>query len=353
MADVALKHVSKNWGSFVAVRDQSLEIRDGEFMVLLGPSGCGKTTTMRMIAGLEEPSSGDILIGGQRVNDLPPRERDIAMVFQSYGLYPHMSVGENIGYPLKLRGIKGAEREARVREAAAKVELEPLLARRPKELSGGQRQRVALARAIVRRPTVFLMDEPLSNLDAKLRVSTRAEIKHLQHELGVTTVYVTHDQIEAMTLAHRVAVMNHGEICQLATPEVIYDAPADLFVAGFIGSPSMNLVRGEHADGIFTAPGGLRAVTRVPRHAGRAVLGIRPEDVTVVPMGTGDVDAAIYAVELTGDAVLVTVLVGEARLIAKADRSWRAETGSRVALRFDATRLHLFDADTTKRLHPD
>jgi len=353
MADVALRRVSKNWGSFVAVRDQSLEIRDGEFMVLLGPSGCGKTTTMRMIAGLEEPSSGDILIGGQRVNDLPPRDRDIAMVFQSYGLYPHMTVAENIGYPLKLRGIKGAERDARVRAAAAKVELEPLLARRPKELSGGQRQRVALARAIIRRPTVFLMDEPLSNLDAKLRVSTRAEIKHLQHELGVTTVYVTHDQIEAMTLAHRVAVMNHGEIRQLATPEVIYDRPADLFVAGFIGSPPMNLVAGTHEEGVFTAPGGLRAVTRVARHAGRAVLGIRPEDVTVAPAGAGDVDAAIYAVELTGDAVLVTVRIGEARLIAKADRTWRAEPGSAVALRFDATRLHLFDADTTKRLNPE
>jgi multiple sugar transport system ATP-binding protein len=352
MADVVLRNVSKNWGSFVAVRDQSLEIRDGEFMVLLGPSGCGKTTTMRMIAGLEEPSSGDILIGGQRVNDLPPRERDIAMVFQSYGLYPHMTVGENIGYPLKLRGIKGAEREARVRAAAAKVELEPLLHRRPKELSGGQRQRVALARAIVRRPTVFLMDEPLSNLDAKLRVSTRAEIKHLQHELGVTTVYVTHDQIEAMTLAHRVAVMNLGEIRQLATPEEIYDAPADLFVAGFIGSPPMNLMHGDHAGGVFTAPGGLRAVTRVAQHAGPAVLGIRPEDITVQPTGAGDVDATIYAVELTGDAVLVTALIGDARIIAKADRGWRAEIGSSVALRLDAARLHLFDAQTTKRLQP-
>jgi len=353
MADVTLRHVSKNWGSFVAVRDQSLAIRDGEFMVLLGPSGCGKTTTMRMIAGLEEPSSGDILIGGQRVNDLPPRERDIAMVFQSYGLYPHMSVAENIGYPLKLRGIKGAERDARIRAAAAKVELEPLLHRRPKELSGGQRQRVALARAIVRRPTVFLMDEPLSNLDAKLRVSTRAEIKHLQHELGVTTVYVTHDQIEAMTLAHRVAVMNQGEIRQLATPEVIYDEPADLFVAGFIGSPPMNLVPGTHADGRFLAPGGLDAVTRVARHAGRAVLGVRPEDVTVCAAGQGDVDAAVYAVELTGDAVLVTVLVGEARLIAKADRSWRAEIGRTIGLSLAPNRLHLFDAETTKRLQPE
>jgi multiple sugar transport system ATP-binding protein len=353
MAEVALNRVTKAWGGFTAVRDQSLEIRDGEFMVLLGPSGCGKTTTMRMIAGLEEPTSGDILIGGARVNDLPPRERDIAMVFQSYGLYPHMTVEDNIGYPLKLRGVRGADRAAQVRAAAAKVELGDLLHRKPKELSGGQRQRVALARAIVRRPTVFLMDEPLSNLDAKLRVSTRAEIKHLQHELGVTTVYVTHDQIEAMTLAHRVAVMQSGEIRQLATPEVIYDRPADLFVAGFIGSPPMNLVQGTHRDGVFTAPGGFHTETRVAHHAGPAVLGVRPEDVTVAPAGDGDLDTSIYAVELTGDAVLVTAIAGEARLIAKADRAWRAEIGSTIALRLDATRLHLFDASTTKRLNPE
>jgi multiple sugar transport system ATP-binding protein len=353
LAEVLLRNVTKRWGGFVAVRDQSLAVRDGEFMVLLGPSGCGKTTTMRMVAGLEEPTSGDILIGGARVNDLPPRERDVAMVFQSYGLYPHMTVSENIGYPLKLRGIGGAERERQVQAAAAKVELTGLLHRKPRELSGGQRQRVALARAIIRRPTVFLMDEPLSNLDAKLRVSTRAEIKHLQYELGVTTIYVTHDQIEAMTLAHRVAVMSQGEIRQLDTPEAIYDRPADLFVAGFIGSPPMNLMPGQHADGVFTAPGGLRAGTRVTRHDGAAVLGIRPEDVSVAPAGAGDVDAAVYAVELTGDAVLVTVTIGEARLIARADRAWRAETGSTIGLRLDRRRLHLFDAATTRRLQPE
>jgi multiple sugar transport system ATP-binding protein len=353
MADVVLKNITKRWGGFTAVRDQSLTIRDGEFMVLLGPSGCGKTTTMRMVAGLEEPTAGDILIGGERVNDLPPRERDVAMVFQSYGLYPHMSVADNIGYPLKLRGIRGAERQRQIEAAAAKVELGDLLHRKPRELSGGQRQRVALARAIVRRPKVFLMDEPLSNLDAKLRVSTRAEIKHLQYELGVTTIYVTHDQIEAMTLAHRVAVMSQGEIRQLDTPEAIYDRPADLFVAGFIGSPPMNLVQGTHAGGVFTAPGGIRAETRVPRHAGPAVLGIRPEDVTVAPAGAGDLDASVYAVELTGDAVLVTAIAGEARLIAKADRAWRAEPGTTIGLRTDATRLHLFDAASTRRLNPE
>jgi multiple sugar transport system ATP-binding protein len=349
MADVTLRDVTKAWGGFTAVKRQSLEIRDGEFMVLLGPSGCGKTTTMRMIAGLEEPSSGDILIGGRRVNDLPPRERDIAMVFQSYGLYPHMNVGDNIGYPLKLRGIRGEERARLVREAAAKVELAELLHRKPRELSGGQRQRVALARAIVRRPTVFLMDEPLSNLDAKLRVSTRAEIKHLQYELGVTTVYVTHDQIEAMTLAHRVAVMNAGEIRQLGTPEEIYDRPADLFVAGFIGSPPMNLLRGEIADGEFRAPGDVRMPVRHTR-CGAAVLGIRPEDIRVVAPEDGAIRAAIYTVELTGESTLVTADVGGARISARADRAFRAPIGTPIGLEVDAARLSLFDVSTTLRL---
>jgi multiple sugar transport system ATP-binding protein len=349
MADVTLRDVTKAWGGFTAVKRQSLEIRDGEFMVLLGPSGCGKTTTMRMIAGLEEPSSGDILIGGRRVNDLPPRERDIAMVFQSYGLYPHMNVGDNIGYPLKLRGIRGEERARLVREAATKVELAELLHRKPRELSGGQRQRVALARAIVRRPTVFLMDEPLSNLDAKLRVSTRAEIKHLQYELGVTTVYVTHDQIEAMTLAHRVAVMNAGEIRQLGTPEEIYDRPADLFVAGFIGSPPMNLLRGEVADGQFRAPGDVRMAVR-HAHRGGAVLGIRPEDIRVVAPEDGAIRAATYTVELTGESTLVTADVGGARISARADRAFRAPIGTPIGLTIDAARLSLFDCSTTLRL---
>jgi len=349
MAGVTLREVTKAWAGFTAVKRQSLEIRDGEFMVLLGPSGCGKTTTMRMIAGLEEPSAGDIVIGGRRVNDLPPRERDVAMVFQSYGLYPHMSVADNIGYPLKLRGIRGAERERQVRDAAAKVELGDLLHRKPRELSGGQRQRVALARAIVRRPTAFLMDEPLSNLDAKLRVSTRAEIKHLQYELGVTTIYVTHDQIEAMTLAHRVAVMNAGEIRQLGTPEEIYDRPADLFVAGFIGSPPMNLLRGDVAEGEFTAAGGVR-IPVGHAHRGAAVLGIRPEDVRVVAPEAGDIRAAIYAVELTGESTLVTADVGGARVSARADRAFRAPIGTSVGLAIDAARLSLFDPATTLRL---
>ena len=219
MASVTLKNITKSWGDITAVNDISLNIQDNEFMVLLGPSGCGKTTTMRMIAGLEEPSEGDIYIGEKRVNDELPKDRDVAMVFQNYGLYPHMSVYENIRYPLKVRKVPKLQHEDLVRKTAGKVEIENLLNRRPRELSGGQRQRVALARAIVRAPTVFLMDEPLSNLDAKLRVSMRAELKHLQHELRITTIYVTHDQIEAMTLAHRVAVMDNGIISQLDVPE--------------------------------------------------------------------------------------------------------------------------------------
>jgi multiple sugar transport system ATP-binding protein len=221
MAGVQLKTITKRWGDVVGVDDQSLDIRDKEFLVLLGPSGCGKTTTMRMIAGLEEPTSGEIWIGDRMVNDDLPKDRDVAMVFQNYGLYPHMTVRENISYPLKVRGVPKSEWEKRIGLAARRVQLGELLGRKPRQLSGGQRQRVALARAIVREPKVFLMDEPLSNLDAKLRVSTRAELKHLQHELATTTIYVTHDQIEAMTLADRVAVMNFGVIQQLAPPEEI------------------------------------------------------------------------------------------------------------------------------------
>ena len=231
MASVTLNEITKRWGDFTAVDQVSLEVRDQEFMVLLGPSGCGKTTTMRMVAGLEEPSEGEIFIGEKMVNDELPKDRDVAMVFQNYGLYPHMSVYENIRYPLKVRKVDKSLHAEQVRIAAEKVQLGHLLNRRPRELSGGQRQRVALARAIVRTPTVFLMDEPLSNLDAKLRVNMRAELKHLQHELKITTIYVTHDQIEAMTLADRVAVMNEGVISQHDTPERNYNDQENLYVA--------------------------------------------------------------------------------------------------------------------------
>src|SRR5213595_2420348 len=245
MATVTFDHVSKRYGDVIAVNDLNLEINDGEFMVLVGPSGCGKTTSLRMIAGLEEISAGDLKIGDRIVNDVPPKDRDIAMVFQSYALYPHMTVRDNMAFGLKLRKLPKADIEKRVNEAAGILSLEKLLDRKPKELSGGQRQRVALGRAIVREPSVFLMDEPLSNLDAKLRVQTRAEIARLHQRLGTTTVYVTHDQVEAMTMGTRIAVMDKGELQQVGAPQDLYDSPRKLFVAGFIGSPAMNFVNVE------------------------------------------------------------------------------------------------------------
>jgi multiple sugar transport system ATP-binding protein len=349
MVEVALKGVTKRWGSFVGVRSIDLVIRDREFIVFLGPSGCGKTTTMRMIAGLEDPTEGDILIGGKVVNDLEPKDRDVAMVFQNYGLYPNLTVYENIRFPLKVRRIDPASHDARVRKAASMVELGDLLARRPKELSGGQRQRVALARAIVREPAVFLMDEPLSNLDAKLRVSTRAQIKNLQHELKVTTIYVTHDQIEAMTLADRVVVMNKGAFQQVGTPTEIYDSPANTFVAGFIGSPAMNLVDGDISDGVFVAPG-----IRVPGLdrgvAGPVTLGFRAEDVAMAAPDAAEIAAPIYSVELLGDATLVTIRSGAALVAAKASKTFRAEIGDPVGFRLAAHHCHLFDCTTGLRI---
>jgi multiple sugar transport system ATP-binding protein len=349
MAGVTFKGVTKRWGTFVGVRELDLEVEDEEFLVLLGPSGCGKTTTMRMVAGLEEPTDGEIWIGGDVVNDMAPRERDVAMVFQNYGLYPHMTVRDNIGYPLKVRGLPKAQARQMVDKAAAQVELGPYLDRKPGQLSGGQRQRVALARSLVRTPRVFLMDEPLSNLDAKLRVTMRAELKHLHHELRVTTIYVTHDQMEAMTLASRIAVMNRGVIMQLAAPEVIYNDPANLFVAGFIGSPSMNLLDGALVDGTFR--GGSLAV---PDLGGgtrdRVVLGVRPEDVSVVPTGTGLVDVPVYAFELTGESVLVTVTIGDKHVSARADRHFRCEIGDHVGISFQRERTYLFDAASEDRI---
>ena len=350
MASISLRNLTKRWGDFVAVDDQSLEVGDKEFLVLLGPSGCGKTTTMRMIAGLEEPTAGEVWIGERLVNDELPRDRDVAMVFQNYGLYPHMTVRGNIAYPLKVRGVKSADEIARrVRGAAAKVQLEDLLDRKPRALSGGQRQRVALARAIVRTPRVFLMDEPLSNLDAKLRVSMRAELKHLSHELQITTVYVTHDQIEAMTLADRVAVMNRGRIQQLGTPEEIYDDPRNLFVAGFIGSPAMNLVVGALEAGQFRASGvAIAGVGGGSRES--VVLGVRPEDLAIAEPGRGSFDAEVYANELTGESVLVTVEIAGRRIAAKAERHTRLAIGEPVGIRVDPAHAYLFDEATGERL---
>ena len=312
MSEIILKNITKRWGDFVGVADMNLTIPDKEFLVLLGPSGCGKTTTMRMIAGLEDATSGDILIDGKRVNDLDPKDRDVAMVFQSYALYPNMNVYENIRFPLKVRGIDPKSHDARVRRASAMVELDDFLHRKPAELSGGQRQRVALARAIVREPNVFLMDEPLSNLDAKLRVSTRAQIKNLSHELAVTTIYVTHDQIEAMTLADRVVVMEKGIVQQVGSPTEMYDRPAKTFVAGFIGNPAMNLIEGSAKNGVFSA-----ASTEIPGLATpdqNVTLGFSAEDASVVEKG-GQINAPIYTLELLGDATMVTVRIGQHLLV--------------------------------------
>lgn len=349
MAEVRLIDIEKKYGAFLAVPKQSLTIKDGEFLVLLGPSGCGKTTTMRMIAGLEDITSGDLLIKDERVNDKSPKDRDIAMVFQNYGLYPHMTVRKNIEYPLKLRGMPKSERRKRVEQTAAKVELDGLLERRPAELSGGQRQRVALARAIVRTPSIFLMDEPLSNLDAKLRVTMRAELKHLHHELGVTTVYVTHDQMEAMTLANRVAVMREGRIVQLDTPKKIYAEPADLFVAGFIGSPSMNLIDGAVAGGIFRAPGVEMPVALADQSG--VVLGIRPEDLTLTQDPGAPIKGSLYALELTGDSTLVTLRNGASSVCARGHADYEADIDSPCHLSpKDGARLHLFDRASGERI---
>ena len=348
MASITLKNINKRWGSFVGVKDFNLEIADREFLVLLGPSGCGKTTTMRMIAGLEDVTEGEIYIGDRKVNDLEPKDRDIAMVFQSYGLYPNMSVWENIRFPLKIRKVDPATHQERVQRAVDMVELQDFTDRRPAALSGGQRQRVALARAIVREPTVFLMDEPLSNLDAKLRVSTRAQIKNLQHELKTTTIYVTHDQIEAMTLADRVVVMNQGIVQQVATPREIYDKPANTFVAGFMGTPAMNLVEGVIESGVFrTENMEVSGLSTTP--SGRVTLGFRAEDAYLADANS-QINAAVYSMELLGEASMVTMRVGGAIVAIKADKDFDTDIGNSVNAAVPASICHLFDIETGDRL---
>jgi len=347
MAEIRLKNVSKRWGSFVGVDNFNLDIADKEFLVLLGPSGCGKTTTMRMIAGLEDCSEGDIYIGDNRVNDLEPKDRDVAMVFQSYGLYPNMNVYDNIRFPLKVRKVPTSEHDTRVMRASAMVELDDFLHRKPAELSGGQRQRVALARAIVREPTVFLMDEPLSNLDAKLRVSTRAQIKNLQHALATTTIYVTHDQIEAMTLADRVVVMNAGLVQQVGTPTDIYDYPANTFVAGFIGSPAMNLMEGQMKGGVFSAENVEIAGLNAPD--GKLTLGYRAEDAELAA-DQAEINSSIYTLELLGDATMITVRAGGSMVTVKAPKDFRAEIGDAVSYSVPASICHLFDVSTGARV---
>lgn len=348
MARLQLKNVNKRWGDFVGVENFDLDIADEEFLVLLGPSGCGKSTTMRMIAGLEQVTEGEIWLGDRMVNKLEPKDRDISMVFQSYGLYPNLSVYENIRFPLRVRRVPREEHDEMVQRAVSMVELDEFVDRRPADLSGGQRQRVALGRAIVRKPTVFLMDEPLSNLDAKLRVSTRAQIKNLQSKLKTTTVYVTHDQIEAMTLADRVVVMNKGRIQQVGTPTEIYDLPANVFVASFIGSPAMNLVEGRLENGVFEGHG-VRVGGLDTGHTGNVTLGFRAEDAEIVD-SDGEISAPMYSIELLGEASMVTWRLGDALVSIRANKSFRAEIEEIVQARIPSGVCHLFDTASGERL---
>lgn len=351
---ISFNHITKRFGNNNVVDDLSLEINDGEFVVLLGPSGCGKTTTLRMLAGLETISDGDIFIDSERVNDVPTQHRDLAMVFQSYALYPHMTVAENIGYPLRVRKIGAAERIQRINRVGALLEIQSLLDRKPKQLSGGERQRVALARAIIREPRAYLMDEPLSNLDARLRVQMRAELKRLQQQLGTTTIYVTHDQAEAMTLAHRVAVMKQGKLQQFDTPLNIYNQPANRFVAEFVGSPCMNFIEGliDLADRRFVSEAFVvnladDQIAGLQSHSKRVVLGIRPEHVQICEQSQPQAIAAtVYVTELMGNETLVFVSVVNNRLIVRAPAEFRAAVETKVWLNPAIEKAHFFDAET-------
>jgi multiple sugar transport system ATP-binding protein len=363
MARVRLEGVRKIYqdGGHIAVHGVDLDVADGEFVVLVGPSGCGKSTTLRMIAGLESITAGRLYIGDRLVNDVPPKDRDIAMVFQNYALYPHMTVRENLAFALRLRKLGDEEIERRVAIAADTLGLRDVLDRKPRQLSGGQRQRVAVGRAIVREPAVFLFDEPLSNLDAKLRVQTRREIAKLHRDLDATMIYVTHDQVEAMTLGDRIVVMNAGRVQQVDTPLVLYDRPANRFVAGFIGSPAMNFVAGTiDTQGSGTAfvatDGSLRmALTGPDLSAGRAVvMGVRPEDIALVPngeAGRSDVIAArIDLVEPLGNETFVHTTVGSQTITVRSTARELPEIGATVELRFDQAKLHWFDQETGERL---
>ena len=359
MARVVIRNLNKMYNEVHAVKGVNLEIRDREFVVLVGPSGCGKTTTLRMVAGLESITSGDILIGETVVNDLPPMDRDIAMVFQNYALYPHMSVHDNMAFGLKMRKFARPEIDRRVRDAADILGIQNLLQRKPRQLSGGQRQRVALGRAIVRHPQVFLFDEPLSNLDAKLRVQMRVELKKIHDRLGTTAIYVTHDQVEAMTLGDRVVVMRDGLVQQVGEPLDLYNAPANRFVAGFIGSPGMNFaaVRIAEEGGAFHAVGdGIRLklppaiAARLKAHAGSDVtLGIRPEDLRVSSGGDANglgFDAVVEVVERLGSEILLDVKVGGGSMVAAVEPSVQTKIREQLRLALNPERLHFFDAQT-------
>ncbi len=358
MASVLYDHVYKRFGDFIAIHDLNLDVEDKEFLVLVGPSGCGKTTALRCLAGLEEISEGQVVIGDQVVNDVAPKDRDIAMVFQSYALYPHMTVFDNMAFGLKLRKVPKDEIRSRVEDAAQILGIEHLLKRRPRELSGGQRQRVAVGRAIVREPKVFLFDEPLSNLDAKLRVQTRSEISKLHQRLQTTFIYVTHDQTEAMTMASRIAVMNKGRLQQLDTPQKLYDTPDNLFVAGFIGSPAMNFFPAHirKDDGVLYVDTETFAV-KIPEDrtstyqmlAGKEVIfGIRPEDIhnpDFVPANihASPVESKVDVTELMGNEIFLYLIAGKNNYVARVDPRTRFQIGDQVQVVFNMDNFHIFD----------
>ena len=353
MGRVQISEVTKNFGAVRVMHGVNVEIEDGEFVVLVGPSGCGKSTLLRMIAGLEQINAGEIRIGGRVVNDLPPKERDIAMVFQSYALYPHKTVAQNMGFPLLMANRPKAEINEKVRRAAEILDLAKYLDRYPKQLSGGQRQRVAMGRAIVRDPQVFLFDEPLSNLDAKLRVTMRIEIKELHQRLKTTIVYVTHDQIEAMTMANKIVVMRDGRVEQIGKPLQLYDRPVNLFVAGFIGSPAMNFLKGKIAsrDGkqvMVTDEGIELPIQGVNAEVGRAVTyGIRPEHITI---GEGGIPVDVSVFEPTGSETLVFGRIGGVPIDALIRERIEDEPGKTMPFRIDTRRVHIFDQSTGQRI---
>lgn len=360
MASVTFENVVKKFGEVTAVNDLSFNIDDKEFLVLVGPSGCGKTTALRCLAGLEEVTSGTISIGDQVVNDIPPKDRDIAMVFQSYALYPHMTVFENMAFGLKLRKMPKEEIQRRVDEAAKILDIQMLLKRKPRELSGGQRQRVAVGRAIVREPKVFLFDEPLSNLDAKLRVQTRKQITKLHQSLKTTFIYVTHDQVEAMTMGTRIAVLDHGVLQQIDTPQTLYDSPANQFVAGFIGSPAMNFFQAKisKSDGkvmLTTEDFALqlpkeKAKTFAPYDGKKVIFGIRPEDIYNPEFPAAGIQAAkveckVDLLELMGDEIYVYLMSGTHDLVARVDPRSKYALGEKVQVAFDMGKMHVFDPE--------
>jgi len=352
MSKVQLRDVRKSYGTNEVIHGITMDVADGEFIVIVGPSGCGKSTLLRMVAGLEPITQGEIVIGDRVVNRLEPKDRDIAMVFQNYALYPHMSVFDNMAYGLKIRRLSKADIEARVNRAAGILELGPLLERKPRALSGGQRQRVAMGRAIVREPAVFLFDEPLSNLDAKLRVQMRFEIQKLHRRLGTTSLYVTHDQVEAMTLAQRMIVMNAGRAEQIGTPMEVYSNPATTFVAGFIGSPAMNFLEGKSESGGRIALNGSGSVTVASKvDAGRKVtVGVRPEHLTPCKPSEANLVGSVEMIEALGADTLVHVAVAGRSIIARLPHGAKAEVGEPIALAAARDHVYLFDAESGNRL---